>query len=123
MSQIDSQITTIPGIGNNLGAVILDEIGDVGRFSNVKKLVTFAGLDPIVKSSGNFKNKSGPISKRGSTDLRWALFIVANVARQKDVNLRKYYEKKIIEGKHFFTALNAVAVKLLRIVYWVLKKF
>ncbi|KAF5425884.1 Transposase [Candidatus Methanomarinus sp.] len=120
MSQIDSQITTIPGIGNNLGAVILGEIGEVGRFSNVKKLVAFAGLDPIVKSSGNFKNKSGPISKRGSPDLRWALFMAANVARQNDVNLRKYYEKKRNEGKHFYAALNAVAAKLLRIVYWVL---
>jgi hypothetical protein len=29
-------------------------------------------------------------------------------------------EKKINEGKHLFTALNAVAAKLLRIIYWVL---
>jgi hypothetical protein len=49
------------------------------------------------------------------------LFIAANVARQNDINLRRYYEKKIKEGKHFFSALNAVAAKLLRIVFWVLK--
>ncbi len=47
--------------------------------------------------------------------------VPSNVStRQKDVNLLKYYEKKRNEGKHFFTALNAVAAKLLRIVYWVL---
>ena len=120
MNQMNSQITTIPGIGNNLGAVILGEIGDVSRFNNVKKLVAFAGLDPIIDQSGKFKNKTGPISKRGSPDLRWALFTAANVARQKDVNLQKYYEKKMNEGKHFYSAINAVAAKLLRIVYWVL---
>ena len=64
-------------------------------------IVAFAGLDPIVKSSGDFKNKSGQISKRGSPDLRWALFMAANVARQKDVNLRKYYEKKEMKGNIF----------------------
>jgi len=123
MNQMNTQITSIPGIGNYLGAVILGEIGDISRFSNVKMLVAFAGLDPIINHSGKFKNKTGHISKRGSPDLRWALFTAANVARQKDVNLRKYYEKKINKGKHFHSALNALAAKLLRIVYWVLHDF
>ena len=121
LRQIDSHITTIPGIGNILGAVILGEIGNISRFSNAKKLVAFAGLDPITTQSGKFRNTTGPISKRGSPSLRRALFIAANVARQNDINLRRYYEKKIKEGKHFFSALNAVAAKLLRIVFWVLK--
>ncbi|MBW6470522.1 MAG: transposase, partial [Methanosarcinaceae archaeon] len=41
-------------------------MGDVGRFSSAKKLVAFAGLDPITNQSGKFENKSGHISKRGS---------------------------------------------------------
>jgi len=36
-------------------------------------------------------------------------------------NLKRFYDKKISEGKHHYSALNAVAAKLLRIVYWVLK--
>ncbi|MBU3968088.1 MAG: hypothetical protein KKG76_12090 [Euryarchaeota archaeon] len=47
--------------------------------------------------------------------------LAANVARQNDENLKRFYDKKISEGKHHFSALNAVAAKLLRIVYWVLK--
>jgi transposase len=66
-------------------------------------------------------NLSGPISKRGSPLLRQALFLAANVARQNDENLEHFYEKKRSEGKHHYSALNAVAAKLLRIAYWVLK--
>src|SRR3989304_8329607 len=121
MKLIDSKIMSIPGIGDILGPMILGEIGDADRFSTAKKLIAFAGLDPVVSQSGRFENKSGPISKRGSPLLRKALFLAANVARQNDDNLKRFYDKKISEGKHHFSALNAVAAKLLRIVYWVLK--
>jgi transposase len=121
MDQVDSKITTIPGIGNVLGAMILGEIGDIDKFSSAKKLVAFAGLDPVIFQTGNYKNKTGPISKRGSPQLRSALFMAANVARQNDENLRTYYNGKIENGKHHKSALNALAAKLLRIVYWVLK--
>jgi len=121
MKLIDSKIMSIPGIGDTLGPIILGEIGYVDRFSNVKKLIAFAGLDPVVSQSGRFENLSGPISKRGSPLLRQALFLAANVARQNDDNLKRFYDKKRREGKHHFSALNAVAAKLLRITYWVLK--
>jgi len=38
-----------------------------------------------------------------------------------DENLKRFYDKKIAEGKHHYSALNATAAKLLRIVFWVLK--
>jgi len=121
MKLIDSRIMSIPGIGDILGPIILGEIGNVERFSSVKKLIAFAGLDPVISQSGRFENLTGPISKRGSPLLRQALFLAANVARQNDDNLKRFYDKKISEGKHHYSALNAVAAKLLRIVYWVLK--
>ena len=121
MKLIDSKITTIPGIATITGATILGEIGDVDRFSSAKKLVAFAGLDPIVNQSGKFENKSGHISKRGSPQLRSALFMAANVARQRDEIFEEYYDGKIERGKHHSSAVNATAAKLLRVVYWVLK--
>ncbi|MBU4491912.1 MAG: IS110 family transposase [Euryarchaeota archaeon] len=35
-----------------MGPTILGEILDVERFSNAKKLVAFAGLDPVIGQSG-----------------------------------------------------------------------
>ena len=121
MKLIDSKIMSIPGIGGILGPIILGEIGNIDRFSNAKKLVAFAGLDSVVSQSGRFENKIGKISKRGSPLLRQALFLAANVARMNDNVLKQFYEKKRSEGKHHYSALNAIAAKLLRIVYSVLK--
>ena len=88
MKLVDSKIMSIPGIGDTLWPIILGEIGDADRFSTVKKLIAFAGLDPVVSKSGRFENKSGHISKRGSSLLRKALFLAANVAIQNDDNLK-----------------------------------
>jgi transposase len=118
---IDSKIMSVPGISRKLGPIILGEIANVDRFTSAKKLIAFAGLDPVISQSGRLKNKTGPISKRGSPLLRQALFLAANVARQNDENLKRFYNTKIGEGKHHYSALNAVAAKLLRIVFWVLK--
>jgi transposase len=121
MKVIDSKIMSIPGIGGILGPMILGEVGNIDRFSNAKKLVAFAGLDSVVSQSGRFENKSGKISKRGSPLLRQALFLAANIARMNDDVLKQFYDKKKSEGKHHYSALNAIAAKLLRIVYSVLK--
>ena len=50
----DSVIMTIPGIGYINDGIILDEIGDIHRFSNPSKLLAFAGLgpSPVRKFSG-----------------------------------------------------------------------
>ncbi len=121
MKLIDSKIMSIPGIGDTLGPIILGEVGNIDRFSSAKKLVAFAGLDSVVNQSGRFENKTGKISKRGSPLLRQALFLAANVARMNDDVLKQFYDKKRSEGKHHYSALNAVAAKLLRIIYSVLK--
>jgi transposase len=56
MKLIDSKIMSIPGIGDILGPGILGEIGNADRFSSVKKLIAFAGLDSVVSKSGRFEN-------------------------------------------------------------------
>jgi transposase len=66
----------IPGIGDILGPSIPGEIGNVDWFSSVKKLIAFAGLDPVVSKSGRMENKTGPISKRDFPLLRHALFLI-----------------------------------------------
>lgn len=75
MKSIDSVIMTVPGIGYFNGAMILGEIGDINRFSHSSKVLAFAGLDPTVYQSGNFKANHTRMSKHGSKILRYALII------------------------------------------------
>ena len=89
LKQTGSYITTIPGIGDTLGAIILSEIGDIRRFSAPGKLVAFAGLDVRVTQSGEFMGTRQKISKRGSPYLRRAIWLAASRAAFCDPVLKK----------------------------------
>ncbi len=55
LKQVNQVVTTIPGIGDTLGAIIVSEIGDINRFDAPNKLVAFAGLDVKVTQFGEFE--------------------------------------------------------------------
>ena len=110
-------LTTIPGIGFKSAFTIWTEIGDINRFSDPKKLVAFAGLDPKIRQSGHCLNNQGKLTKRGSPHLRQALFVAASVARMHDPELKAYYEKKRSEGKKYTVAVCAVSRKLINRIY------
>ena len=66
MDEIHSPITTIPGIGHRMGAMILAETGDFSRFESPDKLLAYAGLSPSTYQSGQLKNCYAHMEKRGS---------------------------------------------------------
>lgn len=120
MELINSPILTIPGVGYTLGAMIISEIGDIKRFSNPSKLLAFAGLDPIVKQSGNFQSDSMKISKRGSTYLRYAIYRVAFIIIYNNETFHNYYIDKRSQGKNHRVALGHVCNKLVRVIFKIL---
>lgn len=121
LDNIDSPITTIPGISTINGAAILGEIGDISRFSNASKLAAYAGIDASVSQSGESHSTNNRMSKRGSPYLRKALFQAALVAAFHDPVFSAFYQKKRNEGKHHLTAIGAVARKLCNTIFAVLK--
>lgn len=122
LHQTNQYITTITGIGDVLGAIIVSEIGDINRFERPNQLVAFAGLDVTVKQSGEFSGSKNKISKRGSPYLRRAIWLAANRAAFCDPILSEYYQSLKTRGKHHLTAVGAVARKLCNIIFVILKE-
>ena len=110
-------IETIPGIGTILAAAIIGEIGDIHRFSSARKLVAYAGIDATVRESGKFTGSRNRMSKRGSPELRRAIWLAAVSARRFNPELSAFYEAKRQEGKHPLVATGAVARRLVHLIY------
>ena len=121
LKSLNSEITTITGIGDILGASILGEIGDISRFEKASQLVAFAGLDVAINQSGEFTGTEMKITKRGSPYLRRAIWLAATVASFKDPALSTYYKSLIARGKKHLTAIGAVSRKMCNIIFSVLK--
>jgi transposase len=111
-------IQQIPGIGPTLAAVFVAEIGDVHRFRGPRQLCSWAGLTPRHRESDE-KVRRGPITKQGSTLLRWA----AVEAAQKipDSGWLTATRAAITTRRGRNTATVAVARKLLTLVYYGLR--
>lgn len=122
LAEIDSPITTIPGIGTVLGSMILAEIGDINRFSTPSQLLAFAGLEPSVSESGKSVSSTGKMVKRGSSYLRWAIIQVARNANLHCKVFADYLEKKRMQGKHFNVAVSHLAKKIVRVIFAILQK-
>ena len=122
LHETNQYITTISGIGDVLGAIIVSEIGDINRFERPNQLVAFAGLDVTVKQSGEFSGSKNKISKRGSPYLRRAIWLAAQRAAFCDPILSEYYQSLRARGKHHLTAVGGVARKLCNIIFVILKE-
>ena len=119
MDEIQSPITTIPGIGVRMGAMILAEIGDFSCFDSPDKILAYAGMSPSTYQSGQL-SLSGAYShmeKRGSRYLRYALYNATKYACLWNPTFAAYLTKKRAEGKHYNVALSHAAKKLGRLIY------
>ena len=117
MEQIQSPITSIPGIGSRMGAMILAEVGDFSNFDSADKVLAYAGLSPSTYQSGQMNNCYVHMEKRGSRYLRYAIFNATKYVCHWDPIFKEYLEKKRSEGKHYNVAISHAAKKLVRLIY------
>lgn len=117
MDKIASPITTIPGIGRNMGAMIISEIGDFSRFSSPDKILAYAGYSPSTYQSGKLDNCYAHMEKRGSRYLRYALFQATQRVCHLDSTFSAYLAKKRAEGKHYYVAISHAVKKLVRVIF------
>ena len=117
MDELHSPITTIPGIGTRMGAMILAEVGDFSRFDSPDKVLAYAGLSPSTYQSGQLTNCYAHMEKRGSRYLRFAIFNAAKFVCHWDPTFAAYLAKKRGEGKHYNVAISHAAKKLVRLIF------
>lgn len=99
-----------------LAATILSEFGDINRFDNPDKMLSYAGLEPSCFQSGCFEG-SGHMVKHGSTHLRYVIMNCAGQVIRYDEVFASFYMRKRNEGKHHTVALTHVAKKMIRVIY------
>lgn len=117
-----SIIKSIPGIGDNLAARIIAELGDMTRFKKKNELVAFAGLDPRINESGQNDGDHMHITKKGNKRLRCLLYLAVTCSirlKRDDSSIKDFYIKKKQQSNPMCSkaAKTACASKLVRIIY------
>ena len=117
MREIASPMTTIPGMGFRMAAMIIAEAGDFSRFESADKLLAYAGMSPSTYQSGQLRNCYPRMEKRGSRYLRYALYNATKHVCRHDATFAAYLGKKCAEGKHYNVAISHACKKLVRVIF------
>ena len=115
------QLFSIPGIGENLAARIVAEMGDVSRFQSVNKLTSYVGVDPMIRQSGKYDGDHLSISKKGNKKLRCLLYLAVgcNIRLKKNDKIYNFYQRKRQQSVPLKPKVAKIAAvrKLLTIIY------
>nr|WP_260435898.1 transposase [Burkholderia sp. Bp9131] len=108
---------TITGVNTTVAIGLLSAIGDIERFPNPEKLVSYFGLNPSVYQSGPTPARHGHITKRGHSYARAMLVEAAWGATQAPRPLRAFF-LRVRDRRGQQIAVVATARKL-AVIVWV----
>ena len=84
---------TIPAVGPILALTWALEVGDVRRFSSIKKAISYCGLCGAEKSSGDTMQRT-PLSKQRNQHLQTILIEAAKMAPRNSPALAMIYDRE-----------------------------
>lgn len=115
------RLLTITGVNLTVAAGLIAAIGDIRRFHDPQKLVSYVGLNPRVRQSGLGLAQHGRISKRGRAHARAMLVEAAWAAAKAPGPLRAFFLRIRARRGHQIAAV-AVARKLAVLCWHLLTK-
>jgi transposase len=104
------RLMTIPAVGPITALTWALEVGDVQRFSSIKKAISYCGLCGAERSSGNTVQRT-PLSKQRNKHLQTTLIEAAKMAPRNSADLAMLYDQEKQKGNANRATL-AVARKL-----------
>jgi len=114
-------LESIPGIGRKTSMFLLVITDGLNRFERGSQLCSFAGITPIIRTSGSSVKGKAKISKIGNSKLRNLLFLCSFNACKYNKACKALYERIVNKGKSKKLALLAVCNKLLRQAFSIVK--
>lgn len=113
-------LQSIPGVGPVLGTTIALETGTIERFASPGNYASYARCVKSEKiSNGKYKGRGN--KKNGNKYLAWAFMEAAHYGAIWNPRIKRYYQRKQAKA-HILVAKKAVANKLARACYHMLKR-
>jgi transposase len=111
---------SVPGVGLLLAANLLVLTKGFTEHLNYKHTAAYTGICPYEQISGTSLNRKPRSRKCGPAKLRKLLYLAALSVRTHNPVFKKYFLRKVAEGKNKRLILNNIENKLLKIIFAVI---
>ena len=106
-------LKSVIGIGMINAALLLCTTDNFTRFETPRQYASYCGVAPFEHSSGTSVRGKTRTSRIANMEVKTHLTNAAVSAMSADPQLRQYYQRKLAEGKHKASIINAVRFKLI----------
>jgi transposase len=110
-----STLTQVHGLGVILAAKLLGHVGDIGRFPSQDHFASYTATAPLDASSGNQQRHR--LNPGGNRQLNAALHLIAVCQARDPGPGRRYWLRKLSEGKTPAEARRALKRRLANVIY------
>lgn len=116
------KVTSVIGVGPIIAIKCITETGNFSKFQDPRKFSCHCGLAPFPYQSGSSIKGRTKTHYLRDRSLKAILTKGAITAVQHDPQLKAYYNRKMEQGKHYMSVINAVANKLVLRIFAVVKR-
>lgn len=116
LSRQDEIIRSVPGFGKVISSKLILVTRGFSRLDDARKLACFCGVAPFPYRSGSSIRGRDRVSVIADKEMKRMLYLAAMVTIRKGGIMYDYFHRKVAEGKHKMSVINAIKNKLLHIV-------
>jgi transposase len=114
-------LTSVPSIGQKTALFLIIVTDGFSKFESASQLCSYVSITPTIRESGSSARGRARISKVVNRKLRNLLFLYSFNACKYNKACRQVYERLVNKGKRKKLALIAVANKLIRQCFAIVK--
>lgn len=115
-------LLSVPGVGKVLSTALITATDGFTILTDPRKLSCYMGIAPFPYRSGSSIQYRNRVSNLGNKRLKSLINLSAWNAIRSIPSLKNYYERKVKQGKHKLSVINAVANKLIAIILSVIRR-
>lgn len=122
VQQNSQLLKSIIGLGPVITANLIAQTHNFTRFADARKYCSFIGIAPFLHGQTGKQKGVNRVSNYANKQVKSLLYNAATVACRHDPVIKRYYTRKIDEGKSKGVIYNAVKNKLVQRVFGVINR-
>lgn len=115
-------IMSVRSVGKQTASAMIIFTTNFLTFNNARKFASYAGIAPFPHQSGTSIRGKTKVNHLANKQMKFLLDMCAMNAIRNNIEMKKYYERKVAEGKNKLSVINAVRNKLLQRIFSVVNR-
>jgi len=115
-------ILSIKGVGPQTALFMIAYTNGFSRFEKWRKFASYCGIAPFPYTSGTSIRGRTKVNNLANKKIKSLLDLCAKSSIQYNMEMKKYYEKRLEEGKNKMSTINIIRNKILSRIFAVVQR-